>query len=90
MLKAGIQDDGIFEPTEEGTPQGSVVSPMLANVYLHYVLDMWFEITVKKQCRGQAEIVRFADDFVCCFQYKEDAERFYAALLLRLEKFNLS
>jgi hypothetical protein len=66
------------------------VSPILANVYLHYALDLWFQITVKKQCRGQAEIVRFADDFVCCFQYKEDAERFYAALRLRLEKFKLS
>jgi group II intron reverse transcriptase/maturase len=90
MLKAGIQEDGEFERTEEGTPQGSVVSPILANVYLHYALDLWFQITVKKQCRGQAEMVRFADDFVCCFQYKEDAERFYAALRLRLEKFKLS
>lgn len=90
MLKAGIQEDGEFEPTEEGTPQGSVVSPILANIYLHYVLDNWFELAVKKQCRGQAEIVRFADDFVCCFQYKGDAERFYAALLLRLNKFNLN
>ncbi|MCD9022562.1 group II intron reverse transcriptase/maturase [Cohnella silvisoli] len=90
MLKAGIQEEGEFEPTEEGTPQGSVVSPILANVYLHYVLDIWFAVTVKKQCRGQAEIVRFADDFVCCFQYKEDAERFYAALLLRLDKFKLN
>jgi RNA-directed DNA polymerase len=90
MLKAGIQEDGEFEPTEEGTPQGSVVSPVLANIYLHYVLDTWFAITVKKQCRGQAEIVRFADDFVCCFQYKEDAERFYASLRLRLAKFKLS
>lgn len=90
MLKAGIQEEGSIEPTEEGTPQGSVVFPMLANVYLHYVLDLWFTVTVKKQCRGQAEIVRFADDFVCCFQYKEDAERFYAALRLRLKKFKLS
>lgn len=90
MLKVGIQEDGDFEPTEEGTPQGSVASPILANIYLHYVLDSWFEITVKKQCKGQAEIVRFADDFVCCFQYKEDAERFYSALVLRLDKFNLS
>jgi RNA-directed DNA polymerase len=90
MLKAGIQEDGEFEPTEEGTPQGSVASPILANLYLHYVLDKWFEITVKKQCRGQAEIVRFADDFVCCFQYREDAERFYAALRGRLGKFKLN
>lgn len=90
MLKAGIQENGEFEPTEEGTPQGSAASPILANIYLHYVLDKWFEVAVKKQCKGQAEIVRFADDFVCCFQYKEDAERFYAALRARLEKFNLS
>lgn len=90
MLKAGIQEDGEFEPTEEGTPQGSVVSPMLANVYLHYVLDIWFEVVVKKQCRGQAELVRFADDFVGCFEYKEDAERFYAALRTRIGRFNLS
>lgn len=89
MLKAGIQEDGEFEPTEEGTPQGSVVSPILANVYLHYVLDIWFAVAVRKHCRGQAEIVRFADDFVCCFQYKDDAERFYAALRTRLSKFNL-
>jgi len=90
MLKAGIQEDGEYEPTEEGTPQGSVASPILANVYLHYVVDMWFEVAVKKHGRGQAEIVRFADDFVCCFQYKEDAQRFYAALLTRLGKFNLN
>jgi RNA-directed DNA polymerase len=89
MLKAGIQEDGNFEPTEEGTPQGSAASPIFANIYLHYVLDIWFERAVKKRCKGQAEIVRFADDFVCCFQYKEDAERFYAALLTRLNKFNL-
>jgi RNA-directed DNA polymerase len=89
MLKAGVEEDGNFEDTEEGTPQGSVASPILANVYLHYVLDTWFAITVKKQCKGQADMVRFADDFVCCFQYKEDAERFYTALLLRLAKFKL-
>lgn len=90
MLKAGIQEDGQYEATEEGTPQGSVVSPVLANIYLHYVLDLWFETTVKKQCRGQAAIVRYADDFVCCFQFEDDAKRFYAALRLRLEKFKLS
>src|SRR5690606_34895755 len=68
MLKAGIQEEGEFEPTEEGTPQGSVASPILANIYLHYVLDIWFAVAVKKQSKGQAEMVRFADDFVCCFQ----------------------
>ena len=90
MLIAGIQEDGKFEPTEEGTPQGSAVSPLLANIYLHYVLDLWFEVAVKKQLRGQAEMVRFADDFVCMFQYKDDAERFYYTLLKRLVKFNLT
>ena len=90
MLKAGIQEEGEFEPTEEGTPQGSVASPILANIYLHYVLDIWFAVAVKKQSKGQAEMVRFADDFVCCFQYKEDAEQFYAALRTRLDKLKLS
>lgn len=89
FLKAGIMEKGIYEDTEEGTPQGSIASPILANIYLHYALDLWFQVTVKKSCKGQAEIVRYADDFVCCFQYKEDAERFYDALIKRLVKFNL-
>lgn len=62
MLIAGIQEDENFEPTEEGTPQGSAASPLLANIYLHYALDIWFEKAVKKQLRGKAEMVRFADD----------------------------
>ena len=90
MLIAGIQEDGKFEPTVEGTPQGSAASPLFANIYLHYVLDIWFEHAVKKQLRGRAEMVRFADDFTCMFQYKEDAERFYHAWSRRLEKFNLA
>jgi RNA-directed DNA polymerase len=90
MLIAGIQENGVFEPTEEGTPQGSAVSPLLANIYLHYVLDVWFEQAVKKQLRGRAEMVRFADDFTCMFQYQEDAQRFYDALRKRLAKFNLT
>ncbi|MCC2684369.1 MAG: Retron-type reverse transcriptase [Paenibacillaceae bacterium] len=90
MLKAGISENGTFEPTEEGTPQGSVVSPLLANVYLHYALDTWFVKAVKEWCRGQAEIIRFADDFVCCFQYRDEAEQFYTALIQRLGKFNLN
>ena len=55
----------------EGTPQGGLISPILANVYLHYVLDLWFEKVVKKRCQGEAYVVRYADDFVCCFQNKE-------------------
>jgi hypothetical protein len=65
------------------------ISPILANVYLHYVLDLWFEKRVRKQCKGQAYIVRYADDFVCCFQYKREAEQFFHSLKLRLKKFNL-
>ncbi|WP_307366794.1 reverse transcriptase domain-containing protein [Peribacillus cavernae] len=65
------------------------MSPILANIYLHYVLDLWFEKVVRKQCKGQAHIVRYADDSVCCFQYKDDAKAFYLALIQRLKKFNL-
>ena len=89
FLRAGVIEEGIWEPTYVGAPQGAVLSPLLANVYLHYALDLWFEKVVKKKCDGQAEMVRYADDFVCCFETKHDAERFYAALLLRLEKFGL-
>lgn len=89
MLKAGIMEDGKHTDTEEGTPQGSALSPLLANVYLHYALDLWFEIAVKRACKGYAGMVRFADDFVCCFEYEADAKRFYAALINRLRKFKL-
>ncbi|WP_408011663.1 reverse transcriptase domain-containing protein [Pseudalkalibacillus sp. A8] len=65
------------------------MSPVLANVYLHYVLDLWFEKKVKKQCKGQAYIVRYADDFVCCFQYQSEAQEFFQSLKCRLKKFNL-
>ena len=89
-LKAGILDtDGkVIHPTT-GTPQGGIVSPILANVYLHYVLDLWFHQVVKKHCRGEACLIRYADDFVCAFQYQEDAERFYRVLGKRLGKFGL-
>ena len=90
FLKAGIMENGIYEETEEGTPQGGIVSPILANIYLHYTLDLWFEVKVKREmCKGYAGMVRFADDFVCCFEHKEDAERFYPALVERLRKFKL-
>ncbi|PHJ38076.1 RNA-directed DNA polymerase [Desulforamulus profundi] len=90
MLKAGIMEDGEYKLSEEGTPQGGVASPILANIYLHYILDLWFERIVKKQCKGSAHIVRYADDFVCCFQYEHEAKRFYYELIKRLEKFNLN
>jgi group II intron reverse transcriptase/maturase len=91
FLKAGVVEEGRLEKTEEGTPQGGLISPILANVYLHYVLDLWFAIHVKEQlCRGRANMVRFADDFVCCFERKEEAKAFHEELKTRLGKFNLA
>lgn len=89
FLKAGIMEAGVKYDTPAGTPQGGVVSPILANVYLHYVLDLWFAKKYSKECRGKAYMIRYADDFVTCFQYKEDAEAFLTALKERLAKFNL-
>jgi RNA-directed DNA polymerase len=89
FLKGGYMEEGKKYKTESGTPQGGVVSPILANIYLHYVLDLWFENRVRKQCKGQAYLVRYADDFVCCFQYKSEAEEFFNLLKARLKKFNL-
>jgi Reverse transcriptase (RNA-dependent DNA polymerase) len=89
-LKAGIlETDGQVIHPEIGTPQGGNMSPVLANVYLHYALDRWFENVVKPHCRGEALLCRFADDWVCAFRYQEDAERFYQVLPKRLEKFDL-
>ena len=77
-LRAGIlQPDGAVEHPERGTPQGSIVSPILANIYLHYVLDLWFELEVKKETSGKAVFVRYADDFVAGFKYHADAAEFY-------------
>jgi hypothetical protein len=72
-----------------GTPQGGIVSPVLANIYLHYALDIWFEKVVKPRCEGEACMCRYADDFVCAFRYKRDAEKFYNSLTDRMNKFNL-
>ena len=89
FLKAGVLENGLFAVTETGTPQGGVLSPLLANVYLHYVLDLWFEKVIKKQCRGEVYLFRYADDFVACFQYESDAKHYRDALEKRLKKFNL-
>ena len=89
-LKAGVLDtDGQVLHPVTGTPQGGIVSPVLANVYLHYALDLWFLKVVKPRCRGEACLIRFADDFVCAFQYQADAEWFYQEVGQRLGKFGL-
>jgi RNA-directed DNA polymerase len=90
-LKAGILDtDGMVIHPETGTPQGGIVSPVLANVYLHFALDLWFEKIVKGHCKGDAMIIRYADDFVCAFQYRKDAIKFLKVLPKRLGKFGLT
>ena len=88
-LKAGVMEDGQWFETKEGTPQGAVVSPVLANLYLHYVLDLWAKAWRKKVAHGDMIVVRYADDAVLGFQYREDAERFLADLQERLRKFGL-
>ena len=89
-LNAGVLDtNGKVLRPESGTPQGGVISPVLANVYLHYALDLWFEKVFQRSCRGAAFIHRYADDFVCGFQREEEAQRFYSELEERLQKFGL-
>lgn len=82
-------EDGVFSSTEEGRPQGGLVSPVLANIYLHYVLDWWFEGRFAKTCRGKSYLIRYADDFVACFQEEVDARRFLKELTERLATFGL-
>lgn len=89
-LKAGVlETDAQVVHPETGSPQGGIISPVLANVYLHYALNLWFERVVKPHCRGTAIICTYADDFVCAFQYQQDAVRFFRALPKRLNKFSL-
>jgi len=89
-LKAGILDtDGKILHPENGTPQGGSISPILANIYLHYALDRWFENVVRPGCRGQAILVRYADDFVCAFQYRREAQKFYQAMPRQLQNDSL-
>lgn len=89
LLNAGIMEDGLVKASDEGTPQGSILSPLLSNIYLHYVLDLWFSRKIKRNCRGEAYYFRYADDFVACFQYRNEAEEFMRMLESRLEGFNL-
>ena len=69
-------ENGKYLDSERGTPQGNGASPVLANVYLHYVLDNWFDVIVKRQCKGECYLIRYCDDFVCCFQNQYEAEVF--------------
>jgi group II intron reverse transcriptase/maturase len=89
FLKAGIMEELTQIESDKGTPQGGLISPVLANIYLHYVLDMWFEKAVKGKNKGESYIVRYADDFVCMFQNEWEANAFYKALKERLNKFGL-
>ena len=89
FLRTGVLEEGQFSETDKGTPQGGLISPVLANVYLHYVVDIWFNLQVKKNCRGTAEMVRYADDMVLLFQKEEDAIEKYEQLRERLREFGL-
>ena len=89
-LKAGVLEDGEWSLSEEGTPQGAVASPLLANVYLHYVFDLWAERWRRREAQGNVIIVRYADDIVVGFQHEDDARRFWEAMRLRFEQFSLA
>ncbi|EFK07275.1 group II intron-encoded protein LtrA family protein, partial [delta proteobacterium NaphS2] len=89
FLKAGIMEEGKEIASDKGTPQGGIISPVLANIYLHYSLDIWFTRVFQQGCHGQSRIIRYADDFVVCFEREADAIRFRKELDLRLSKFGL-
>ena len=89
-LKANVLEDEEIHPNEKGTPQGGSISVLLSNLYLHYVLDLWFERVVKPRLQGEAYLVRYIDDFVMCFQYRADALRVQQVLSKRLGKFGLA
>ena len=89
-INVGVIDDGRLQVTETGTGQGQIISPLLANIYLHYVLDEWFEKVVKPRLKGEAYEIRYCDDFILCFQYREDAEKVLDVLTKRFEKYGLT
>jgi RNA-directed DNA polymerase len=88
-LRAGVLEEGELRSVKTGTPQGGSISVLLSNIYLHYVLDLWFEKVIKPKLKGEAYLVRYIDDFVVCFQLRSDAIQFQNALVKRLEKFSL-
>lgn len=89
FLKAGVMEDLKVHESDKGTPQGGLISPVLANVYLHYVLDLWFETVVKPRMKGDAYLYRYADDFIVLFDKESDARRFYEVLPKRLARYGL-
>lgn len=89
-LRAGVLESGEWQKTEQGTPQGAAISPLLANLFLHYVLDLWVDHWRKRHARGRVVIVRYCDDFVMGFQYEDDARKMLEALKERLGKFHLT
>lgn len=89
FLKAGVMEDGKYSKTDKGTPQGGILSPLLANIYLHYCLDLWFEVVEKKKIKGYTQIIRYADDFIIGTQTEIEAHQILADLKERLSKFKL-
>jgi len=89
-LRAGVLEGGVVRHSDLGTPQGGVISPLLANIYLHYVLDEWWANEVQPRLRGRSEMVRYADDLVMVFEHERDARRVHAVLALRLAKYGLT
>ena len=90
MFKAGVLAEGDLRVSEEGVPQGSPCSPVLANIFAHYVIDRWFEEAVRSLCAGRVALFRYCDDFIICCQYERDAARIHQALGQRLAKFHLT
>ncbi|RJV93741.1 group II intron reverse transcriptase/maturase [Subdoligranulum sp. AF14-43] len=89
FLIGGVMEDGKRLETDRGTVQGGLISPVLANVYLHYALDMWFDVVRAREFKGEMYMVRYADDFVCLFQYESEAQKFFRMMVERLKKFGL-
>ena len=89
-LKAGVMEEGEFAESEVGSPQGGPISVLLSNLYLHYVLDLWFEKAIKPRLKGECYLIRYIDDFIVCFQHEDDANRFIEVLEKRLAKFTLT
>ena len=84
-LKAGVLDQGQLIKSNEGTAQGNIISPVLANIYMHNVLTLWFQYIIARECRGQCFLIVYADDFIAGFEYPQEAERFYQKLKERME-----